>query len=208
MTRIVAVSDTHMYHEKLVIPDGDILVHAGDMTRSGKLGEVAMVGEWLNSQPHKHIVVIAGNHDWAFERAPDVAPRLLGRATYLRDSGANILGLNFWGSPWQPWFWDWAFNLPRGDALKAKWDLIPTNTDVLVTHGPPYGYGDLVNGESVGCIDLLNALDRVRPRVHIYGHIHEGYGRYTNKGILLANASIMDGTYSTLNKPTVIDLEN
>jgi len=90
-----------------------------------------------------------------------------------------IEGVKFYGSPWQPRFFDWAFNLDRGEEIKKKWDLIPMDTDVLITHGPPYGILDLTHeGEKVGCEELMKAVLRVQPKIHIFGHIHEAYGEY------------------------------
>lgn len=100
---------------------------------------------------------------------------------YLEDSGTKVGGLNIYGSPWQPVFCDWAFNLERGDPLRAVWKKIPDGTDILITHGPPIGHGDILKGgsERSGCVDLLMEIQkRVRPKYHIFGHIHEGYGYF------------------------------
>src|SRR5205085_2391850 len=131
--------DTHTFQTDLdPVPEGDVFVHAGDLCRAGRLSELAGVAEWMRALPHKHKVVIAGNHDWCFVREPAAALELLGPTVlYLQDSGTVIDGVRFWGSPWQPAFNNWAFNLPRGSALAEKWALIPEGTDVLITHGPP-----------------------------------------------------------------------
>jgi len=93
----------------------------------------------------------------------------------------EIEGVRFWGSPWQPWFFDWAFNLERGEEIRAKWELIPDDTEVLITHGPPQGHGDMTSrGEGAGCADLLARIRQVKPRYHLFGHIHEGYGTSTD----------------------------
>jgi len=216
--RIVCLSDTHNRHKALEVPDGDVLVHAGDATMRGAPEEIAAFDAWLGLQPHAHKLVVAGNHDWLFERDPEQARGLLRNATYLQDSGMEIAGLRFWGSPWQPWFLDWAFNLRRGAALEAKWALIPTHTDVLVTHGPPLGVRDQVperawglglpgGSGNVGCEALLAALERVQPRLHVFGHIHEGYGREQRGGTLFVNASNCDRAYRPVNPPIVVDLD-
>jgi Icc-related predicted phosphoesterase len=115
------------------------------------------------------------------------------------------LGIKFYGSPWQPWFCDWAFNLQRGPEIKAKWDLIPLDTQVLITHGPPLGYGDKTfENELVGCQDLLNAILAIKPRYHICGHIHEGMGISCNEYTTFLNVSSCDPWYSIANPPAVI----
>ncbi len=190
--RVVAVADTHTFQNDLgVIPDGDVFVHAGDLCRGGRLNELAPVAEWLRALPHRHKVVVAGNHDWCFIRDPDAARELLGDGVdYLQDSGAVLDGVRFWGSPWQPAFHNWAFNLPRGQPLAAKWALIPEGTDVLITHGPPYGIGDWC-GEPVrqGCKDLLAAVLRVKPLLHLFGHIHQDGGFWYRDGVSFANVT-------------------
>ena len=204
--RIVCLSDTHGFHEGLDVPDGDLLLHAGDATKHGSLEEVAAFNGFLGTLPHPHKVVIAGNHDWAFEKEPVLARDLITNACYLQDEEAVVAGVRIWGSPWQPWFYDWAFNLERGPALVAKWDLIPTGTDVLLTHGPPLGHGDrTTSGNPEGCADLLEAIRRVRPRLHVFGHIHEGYGQTREGDTLCVNASICTVAYRPTNPPVVID---
>ena len=205
--RIVCISDTHMFHDALDLPEGDVLVHAGDLCGYGTLEEVAAFDAWLATLPHAHRIVIAGNHDWPFQRTPEEARATLRHAIYLQDSGVEIEGVRFWGSPWQPEFLDWAFNLPRGAPLVEKWALIPEGTDVVITHGPPFGYGDLCdNGQRVGCEDLLAALERVGACLHVSGHIHEGHGARCVGGLLLVNASICTSRYRPENPPVVVNL--
>ncbi|MCE9575741.1 MAG: metallophosphoesterase [Deltaproteobacteria bacterium] len=137
--RIVAVADTHTFEAELgPIPDGDVFVHAGDLIRRGTLDELAGVAAWIRGLPHRHKLVIAGNHDWCFARARAAACALLGPGViYVEDEAVEVGGARVYGSPWQPAYMDWAYNLPRGAALAAKWARIPTGLDVLVTHGPP-----------------------------------------------------------------------
>lgn len=204
--RIVCISDTHTLHRSLDVPDGDLLIHAGDLSSRGRVHELEGFFDWLEEQPHRHKVFIAGNHDFLFQKDPRKARSLVRGATYLYDSLVMIEGLRIWGSPWQPWFYDWAFNLQRGAEIKTVWDKIPLDTDVLVTHGPPYGIRDLCDSGHVGCEELAIAVARVKPRLHIFGHIHEGYGKEYRDGTLFLNASSCDLAYRPVNPPLVIDV--
>lgn len=204
--RIVCLSDTHGRHRDLRVPDGDLLLHAGDLTRRGEKEEIQAVNAWLAGLPHPAKVVIAGNHDFAFERDPE-ARTWLTAATYLQDEEVTVGGLRIWGSPWQPRFFDWAFNADRGEELRRIWARIPQGIDVLLTHGPPLGVLDrTVHGEEVGCADLADAVRRVRPRLHVFGHIHEGAGRHDSGGVISVNAASLDVRYRPVNPPIVVDL--
>jgi Icc-related predicted phosphoesterase len=184
-----------------------VLVHAGDITQHGAIDELWGLNSFFAALPHRHKLVIAGNHDWCFERSAGRCRRLLRDATYLQDEGIEIGGLHFYGSPWTPWFYSWAFNLHRGQEIRAKWLQIPHTTDVLITHGPPLGIGDRTQeGEQTGCMDLLEIIESVAPRVHIFGHIHEGAGVYQKDGTTFVNASSVDRSYRLAHEPVVIDL--
>ena len=204
--RIVCISDTHNLHDRLVVPDGDVLVHAGDATSRGAERDLRAFDAWLATLPHRHKLVIAGNHDFGFERDA-AAARWIAHATYLQDRAVTLEGVTFYGSPWQPAFYDWAFNLPRGAPLRAVWDRIPTGTDVLITHTPPHGVLDrTVGGEHVGCEELALAVARVRPKLHVFGHIHEGYGVLERDGTRFVNASTCDVRYRPVQAAVVVDL--
>jgi predicted phosphohydrolase len=204
--RLVAVADTHSFHDDLgLLPDGDVFIHAGDLCRGGRLNELLAAAAWIRSLPHRHKLVIAGNHDRCFVRQPAEATTLLGDGvTYLQDTQTVIDGVRFWGSPWQPAFRDWAFNLPRGQPLADKWALIPPGIDVLITHGPPHGIGDASSDEGrAGCADLLTAVRRVRPLLHLFGHIHPDGGCWQIGETTFANATTWEG----MRGPTVIDVD-
>jgi Icc-related predicted phosphoesterase len=209
MPRLVAMADTHGQHARLDVPDGDILVHAGDLTGRGTRSELARVAEWLRSLPHRHKVIVAGNHDFAFQRTPEEARALFHGLTYLEDEAVTLEGLRLYGSPWQPYFHNWAFNLRRGPDIDAKWQLIPEGLDVLITHGPPAGYGDLVlrhpvyGEERVGCEDLLRHLGRAKPRFHLCGHIHEDRGQWQVGETRVCNVTVADCELPC----TVLDVE-
>jgi len=202
--RIVAVADTHLFHDELVVPDGDVFVHAGDLCRGGSVDELREALAWIRALPHAHKVVVAGNHDFAFVEHASDARALVADLVYLEDSGATVAGLSFWGSPWQPAYNDWAFNLPRGRALAEKWALIPERVDVLVTHGPPFGIGDRgpVPGR-LGCEELLARVRVAVPRVHLFGHIHQDGGAWPIGPTLFVNAT----TWECERAPTVIDVD-
>lgn len=205
--RIVLISDTHNRLHKIDVPHGDLLIHAGDLTGHGSLHEIVRVERELAALPHRHKVIIAGNHDFGFQREADAARSIIKSAIYLQDEAVTIEGLRIYGSPWQPWFLDWAFNHPRGESLKPIWDRIPADTDILVTHGPPRGHGDLcASGDRAGCPDLLDAIRRVRPRYHVFGHIHEGYGITQEGPTTCVNASCCTLEYKPTQAPIVIDI--
>ncbi|HEY4179483.1 MAG TPA: metallophosphatase domain-containing protein [Kofleriaceae bacterium] len=191
--RIVAIADTHTFTDDFRVPDGDVLIHAGDMCRGGSLSELRTITAWLAAQPHRHKIVVAGNHDWCFVREPSAARSILaalGNAHYLEDSEVTLDGLRFYGSPWQPEFNNWAFNLPRGEALAAKWRQIPLGLDVLITHGPPAGMGDRSSYSGrAGCAELRVRVGEVAPRLHLFGHIHEDGGAWREGQTLYSNVT-------------------
>jgi len=209
--KLVCISDTNSLHHRIPdIPDGDVLIHAGDCLGQGTLENIEELNDWLGTLPHRYKIVIAGNHDWAFQETPELARQALTNAIYLEDSGAEIEGIRFWGSPWTPTFMDWAFMLERGQQLHKKWQLIPGDTDVLITHGPPKGIGDEANlgfkYQNVGCIDLLDRIQQLSLKAHIFGHIHEGYGEYQQGQTKLINASTCTARYEPRNAPIVIEV--
>ncbi|XP_043223410.1 metallophosphoesterase domain-containing protein 1-like isoform X2 [Amphibalanus amphitrite] len=236
--RFVCMSDTHSLtpHLTMPVPDGDVLIHAGDFTKCGRIEEVELFNNWLASLPHRHKIVIAGNHELSFDPAftrdggagalnalptlgcdrrdleqavsrPDCRSRLSG-CTYLQDESVTVSGITVYGSPWQPEFCDWAFNVPRGRPCLEKWLKIPENVDVLITHSPPIGHGDLtISGVRAGCVELLSVVQqRVKPKYHVFGHIHEGYGVTTDGKIVYVNASTCDISYVPCNPPIVFDV--
>ena len=211
--RLVAISDTHEQHNKVIVPEGDVLVHAGDFTYLGKIPAVASFAEWMRLQPHKHKVVISGNHDLTFQsNYRHIVVNLLQEAgiIYLQDSGVEIDGLYFYGSPWQPFFFDWAWNLPRRSMeIAQKWEQIPQKTDILITHGPPYGIlDDTIDNGSQGCEMLANRLHSLpQLKAHVFGHLHRSGGQMLEiKGVKYINAAICTDAYLPTNLPVVIDI--
>ncbi len=209
--RIVCISDTHNCNEQIKVPDGDILIHAGDATITGRVDEIVLFNSWFAKLPHRIKIFVAGNHDWLFETNNNYARQLLSdEIIYLQDSSVEIEGLKFYGSPWQPRFFDWAFNLMRGAELAEKWKLIPDDMDILITHGPPNGILDEVPRkyfvENTGCEELRKRVEQIKPKLHVFGHIHRGYGQTEQFGVKFVNASNCDESYEPTQQPIVIDL--
>lgn len=207
MPRLVVISDTHGLHEGFTLPYGDILIHAGDMTEHGSLRGVRAFDQWLGRLPHPKKIVIAGNHDFCFEDESAEARSSLTNGIYLEDEAVMVDGLKFWGSPWTPKFFDWAFMRQPGEEMRNVWAQIPADTDILITHGPPKGRLDLTEeGERAGCVDLLEAVRRTKPKVHIFGHIHEGRGIEKQEGVTFINASSVSTNYRRLYPPFVLEV--
>lgn len=208
--KLVFLSDTHGKHNEIEIPEGDVFVFCGDMCSKGTLAEIEKFSSFLDKLTHKNKIVIAGNHDFPFEDdRKEKAEKLITETGtyYLNDSGAEVDGIKYWGSPVQPWFYDWAFNKNRGEEIREHWDLIPDGIDVLITHGPPYGILDRVgSGEFVGCKDLLEKVKEVKPKIHAFGHIHEDAGLKEIEGTCFINASNLDINYSYRNRPITLSL--
>lgn len=211
MPKIVCLSDTHNCNEEIIVPEGDILIHAGDATIRGTIPEITAFNQWFSGLPHRSKIFVAGNHDWLFETNNSYARSLLSsKIIYLQDSFIEIEGLKIYGSPWQPRFFDWAFNLMRGGELAEKWKLIPNDTDILITHGPPHGILDEVPRqywiENTGCEELRKKVEEICPKAHIFGHIHCGYGQTEQYGVKFINASNCDEEYNPTQPPIVFDL--
>ena len=180
--RLVCTSDTHMRHDALRVSEADVLVHAGDFSRHGTKSEAVQFLEWLGAQPAARKLLTPGNHDLCCEEQPDWFEREAAARgiDVLVDSGIVIDGVRFWGSPATPRFRNMAYNRERGAEIAAHWAKIPRGIDVLVTHGPPRQIGDrMFLGAHVGCADLRERVEEIAPAVHVFGHIHEGFGEYS-----------------------------
>lgn len=206
--KIVFISDTHDLELVESIPPGDVLVHCGDICGANSPDVLFRFNEWMGSLPHSYKIVIAGNHDFLFEQENQLARSLMTNVTYLQDEAVMVEGLKFYGSPWQPWFYDWAFNLQRGAPLKEVWAKIPEDVDVLITHGPPYMILDktMWDNTHAGCEELLPRVMKIKPKIHAFGHIHEGYGLLKKDNIVFVNASSCTVNYEPINKPIVVDI--
>ena len=218
--RITLISDTHTKHRNITpdLPGGDLLIHAGDIMNSGyDENDIWEFLQWFESQDqYKSQVFIAGNHDRFFENKPSETKNILVEypyVSYLQDCPLTYVNeeanesCKLYGSPWQPEFYQWAFNLPRnGEDLKEKWFWIPKDTDILVTHGPPFGHCDEAPyGGHVGCELLRERVDEFPPKIHVFGHIHDGYGYKFHNGTHFFNASVLNERYNYENKPFTFD---
>lgn len=208
--KVALFSDTHATHGKITIPNADILIFAGDMTHCRTSQDVADFNNFLGSLPHKHKIVVGGNHDQRLARDLEKAKSLLSEATYLQDESVVIAGITIYGAPWQPTFNDYAcdaFALPRGKALKEKWSKIPSEVDILVTHTPPSGILDKDGPVSHGCSDLTAAVSRLKPKYHVFGHIHSHHGMITHGGTNYINCNVQ-GKDGALRSALLLDYES
>jgi len=243
---VLCISDTHTKHNLIEqnfgeLPNADILIHGGDFTNVGKLEDIVSYDTWIQSlvqkrNKFKHSILIAGNHDVTLDfdyyhtigqprfhpsskQDVELCRQSIKNSIYLLDELYEIDGVKIYGSPWQPEFYNWAFNLPRGKAIMDKWNLIPKDVDILITHGPPVFHGDQVVpdhvqseeefGQYVGCYDLLKKVIDIKPKYHIFGHIHEGYGITKQKNLetIFINASSVNVQYRVTNKPIMFYIE-
>jgi Icc-related predicted phosphoesterase len=219
--KILCISDTHTKHDKipsvyLENADNaiDMIIHAGDVSSRGTETEIINFLEWYDKLPFKYKIFIPGNHDFFFEESDnEMIIKLLSNypsITYLNDSGIEIEGIKIWGSPITPYFHNWAFNR-IGYEINKHWDLIPLDTNILITHGPMFGYLDLtLQGIRSGCEFLRERLpDFTDLKMHICGHIHEAYGEHEFvDGKLFLNASVLNRRYEMQNRPIFIEYGN
>jgi len=210
--KICALSDTHTHYDEVKTKKCDVLIHGGDLNCYYPQSMKTFC-DWLDRQPAKKKIVIAGNHDKFLEMENGLAREMLkGHCIYLEDSGVEIDGVKFWGSPITPMFCNWHFMRDRGPAIKRHWDMIPEGTDVLITHGPAMGILDstfYANGgfrDHVGCQDLLDRIKVIKPKVHIFGHIHGNTAMKQIDETLFINAALA-GHYNDIEeKPIYFDM--
>lgn len=213
--KIDCIADLHGYKPEL--SGGDLLIVAGDLTARDTASQHGQYCHWQFDLPYEKIIFIAGNHDGYIQKRPDLyidGCDNKGKIAYLQDSVIEYKGFKIWGSPWTPTFYDWNFMKDRGEDIKKMWDLIPDDIDILVTHGPPFGIQDEVTmssrateGKFAGCEELRNALERFKKlKLHVFGHIHNSYGKVIVNGVIHVNAAIMDEDYRPVNKPITVEL--
>ena len=215
---VTLISDTHNKHNQITsdLPGGDIIIHAGDISSMGYEHEIREFLDWF-SRLHQYTnkIFIAGNHDWGFQDNVIKIKSILAEypnVIYLQDD-LFLIGEDYedytnrvkiWGSPWQPEFYSWAFNLPRNSPeMWEKWLMIPENTDILITHGPAWGKLDQIIGryDKLGCEMLSERLNQIKPKIHVFGHIHSGYGYKFVENTHYFNAAVLGEDYRYRNKP-------
>ncbi len=217
---LTIISDTHNKHKHISgdLKGGDLLLHAGDISSMGYEHEIREFAKWYNGlDNYTTKVFIAGNHDWGFQNNAEKTKEILETykdIKYLEDEFLSIIDggepeIKIWGSPWQPEFYNWAFNLPKGGwELEQKWKDIPDDIDILITHGPAWGFLDDVEGNRnvhLGCELLAERIKQIKPKIHICGHIHTGYGHYYDGHTHYFNAAVLNERYNYAHLPWHID---
>lgn len=218
--KICVLSDTHSRHDQITLPPADVVVHCGDATATGSTEEVEAFISWFLHTPYRHRILVGGNHDWALETLADMPAGI----SYLRGQSIEIEGVKFYGAPWRPRpSWVTREHPPgkysafgvMGDEIASRWDHIPPDTQVLITHCPPWGVLDLSppserhpTSHHKGCSALLEAVMRVKPKLHLFGHNHHQTGQMEQEGILFVNAALMDDDYQLTKSPLVIEIPN
>jgi len=222
--KITLISDTHSKHNQLKndLPGGDLLIHAGDFMNSGyDVMEAMEFFRWFDKiDNYNSKILISGNHDrWMQDKPEEARGILTGYKTidYIQDEECTLYfdgpngdhpedNIHIYGSPWSPYFFNWAFNLPRnGVELQEKWSNIPTNTDILVCHTMPWGHLDVTNNMNVGCELLRFRVDEIKPKIFVGGHIHSGYGYKFDGHTHFFNASVLNNNYKYTNKPITFE---
>ncbi len=221
MTKIVCISDTHLMHRLIEVPDGDIFIHSGDFLARGELHELSSFLDWLEQLPHKVKLMVPGNHDICIEGNKEVEKE-------FQKAGAHLLidkeytdpdsGLRFYGVPWTPDFFPdiWAFQYrDAGCTPEEIWAKVPDHTDILISHGPPYGVGDSIipiGAPPLGSSSLRKRIEEIKGSLRhvVCGHIHGSYGMYCTDftdpyGVEIINASICTEAYAPTNAPIVFN---
>lgn len=209
---ITFISDTHNRHHLLndYLIQGDIIIHSGDFSEIGDLYSLGKFLNWFNKLNYKHKIFIAGNHDFCLQNKSIESNLLINNfpnINYLQDNSILINidnhNIKIYGSPWSPFFYDWAFNLYKNE-IEEKWNLIPDDTDILITHTPPFGVLDFHNN-NLGCESLIKKINVIQPKITCFGHIHPSYGYRSFNNMHFFNAASLNNNYTKINKPITID---
>lgn len=218
--KLVTISDTHNQHKNLEIPKCDVLVHSGDFSYTGDFQSIWEINEWFGKlkkeKKVKEVIAVSGNHDRGFEQNPTLFRSLMTNCIYLQDELTELMGFKWYGSPRTPFFNNWAFNEQRGADIKKWWDRIPDDTNVLITHGPPYGILDVnieeiyslpLGPEHLGCEELKKRIDELKNlKLSVFGHIHSSNGIEEHNGVKFVNASVLNESYEVVYPPRIVTL--
>lgn len=221
MTKIVTISDTHLSHNQLDIPECDLLIHSGDFSFVGNMVDVLELNFWFGKLKEKgkfkEAVLICGNHDWIGQKNPSWTKETFTNCHYLDEESIELFGFKIFGSAWTPFFNNWAFNAQRGEEIARHWAKIPKDTDILVTHGPAYGILDVnteevyslpLGPEHLGCEELRKRIKQLKSlKLHVFGHIHSSSNEEIVDGVKFVNASVLNESYQVVYPPRVINLE-
>lgn len=193
--KILSLSDTHGSHTKIKLHNADILIHSGDFTSSRLAEESDFFNfiDWYSKQDSKYKILVAGNHDgFIYNHNREARDYMQNKnIVYLEDNSEIIEGYKFYGSPWTSKYYDWHFML-KEDRLAMVYDLIEPDTDILITHGPAYGYLDSNGYQRVGSLSLTKKiLTLPNLKYHFFGHIHESRGKIKREGIEFINSSMV-----------------
>ena len=198
MLKILHLSDTHGQHRKLLnLPTADILVHSGDFTMHGTIKEALDFLDWLTDLSYPHKLFIAGNHDTCLFQGS--IEGLEKNIFYLANEAVTIYGFQFYGAPM-------FLNEGKFKSQSLNYQKIPSDTDVLITHCPPFGILDFYDDFNCGSQDLLLCVQKVKPKLHLFGHIHKEHGITKQGATLFSNAAIMSENYINLNGPNLLEL--
>jgi calcineurin-like phosphoesterase family protein len=213
LIRVVCLSDTHDRQADIKVPDGDILIHCGDLTMAGDQACAREGIAWLASLPHRRKLFVPGNHDLCFEAGGAFIRELseeFPSVETLIDRDADAFGLRVYGSPWTPGpaRFAFAYNPHQPRVPSERWALIPDDTQILITHTPPQGIHDLTaSGKRLGCSALRTRLQGLRAlQLHAFGHVHEAQGTIMLRRVQYVNAAICDERYRPNQAPVVVDL--
>lgn len=204
--KIICIADTHNKHQQILIPHGDIIIHAGDFSEAGTREETLDFLDWFAALPHQYKILVPGNHDFFMEKNLENLNEIIPPGIQcLINESIEINGIKFWGSPYTPGEENWAFTRPRGGEMRSNWNLIPQDVQFLITHTPPYGILDqLDNKKHVGCEQLTARLKDLDIPYHIFGHIHHEYGIVKMSDTVYVNSALLDDRFRLINSPLVI----
>jgi len=208
--KIVCISDTHSLHDNIWVPDGDIVICSGDISNVGEISDIQRFLDWYQKLPHTYKILTPGNHDWGFEKNELLCSDMCKERgiIYLNDSGYKINGIKIWGTASQKPFCNWAFNHSDSKRLYI-YDMIPSDTNILITHGPPYGILDDLHRENLGDRILLNKINTLKElKAMVFGHIHNGRGTKRIGDILYINASCCNEEYEPINDPIIFSINS